>query len=22
MTDLPEWARLLDLRPHPEGGWF
>jgi uncharacterized protein len=22
MTELPEWARLLDLSPHPEGGWF
>ncbi len=22
MTDLPEWARRLDLSPHPEGGWF
>ncbi|OSC39443.1 cupin domain-containing protein [Mycobacterium decipiens] len=22
MTELPEWARLLDLDPHPEGGWF
>ena len=21
-TDLPEWARRLDLSPHPEGGWF
>ena len=20
--DLPEWARDLDLRPHPEGGWY
>lgn len=19
---LPEWARELDLSPHPEGGWF
>ncbi len=19
---LPEWARSLDLRPHPEGGWY
>jgi len=22
MTELPEWARTLDLAPHPEGGWF
>ena len=22
MTDLPDWARQLDLAPHPEGGWF
>jgi uncharacterized protein len=22
MSDLPEWARRLDLSPHPEGGWF
>ena len=22
MTDLPDWARQLDLQPHPEGGWF
>ena len=22
MTELPEWVRLLALRPHPEGGWF
>lgn len=22
MTDLPNWARELDLAPHPEGGWF
>jgi len=22
MTELPDWARLLDLAPHPEGGWF
>lgn len=22
MTDLPDWARRLDLQPHPEGGWF
>jgi len=22
MTDLPGWARGLDLRPHPEGGWY
>lgn len=22
MTDLPDWARQLDLSPHPEGGWF
>jgi predicted cupin superfamily sugar epimerase len=22
MEDLPEWARGLDLAPHPEGGWF
>jgi len=20
--ELPEWARALDLRPHPEGGWY
>ena len=20
--ELPEWARDLDLRPHPEGGWY
>ena len=19
---LPEWARSLDLQPHPEGGWY
>lgn len=22
MTELPDWARRLDLAPHPEGGWF
>ena len=22
MTELPGWARTLDLAPHPEGGWF
>ncbi len=22
MTELPEWARKLDLAPHPEGGWY
>ncbi len=22
MTDLPDWVRQLDLRPHPEGGYF
>jgi uncharacterized protein len=22
MTELPSWARTLDLAPHPEGGWF
>lgn len=22
MTELPGWARQLDLQPHPEGGWF
>ena len=22
MTELPDWARRLDLSPHPEGGWF
>jgi len=22
MTELPDWARQLDLQPHPEGGWF
>jgi predicted cupin superfamily sugar epimerase len=22
MADLPDWARQLDLAPHPEGGWF
>jgi predicted cupin superfamily sugar epimerase len=22
MTELPDWARQLDLAPHPEGGWF
>jgi len=21
-ADLPDWARDLDLRPHPEGGWY
>ena len=22
MTELPDWARILELSPHPEGGWF
>lgn len=22
MTELPDWACELDLKPHPEGGWF
>lgn len=22
MTELPGWARKLDLSPHPEGGWY
>ena len=22
MTELPDWARPLNLAPHPEGGWF
>ena len=22
MTALPDWARGLDLTPHPEGGWY
>ena len=22
MSDLPDWARRLDLAPHPEGGYF
>jgi predicted cupin superfamily sugar epimerase len=22
MQELPDWARRLDLSPHPEGGWF
>ncbi|SRX93807.1 hypothetical protein [Rhodococcus jostii RHA1] [Mycobacterium shimoidei] len=22
MTELPDWARRLDLAPNPEGGWF
>ncbi|MCL2533813.1 MAG: cupin domain-containing protein [Nocardiaceae bacterium] len=22
MTGFPEWARALDLLPHPEGGWY
>ena len=22
MTELPDWAKRLDLSPHPEGGWF
>jgi uncharacterized protein len=22
MGELPDWARRLDLSPHPEGGWF
>ncbi|MBV9088455.1 MAG: cupin domain-containing protein [Mycobacteriaceae bacterium] len=21
-TELPDWARRLELSPHPEGGWF
>lgn len=21
-TDRPAWAELLDLAPHPEGGWY
>lgn len=21
-ADLPAWAAALDLRPHPEGGWY
>ncbi|RNM12600.1 cupin domain-containing protein [Nocardioides pocheonensis] len=21
-SDLPTWAASLDLRPHPEGGWY
>ena len=20
--ELPDWAKRLDLSPHPEGGWF
>jgi len=22
VTSLPDWARELDLSPHPEGGWY
>jgi hypothetical protein len=22
VTDLPDWAADLGLRPHPEGGWY
>ncbi|WP_422744894.1 cupin domain-containing protein [Mycobacterium sp. WMMD1722] len=22
MSELPSWARKLDLSPHPEGGWY
>lgn len=22
MSELPTWTRHLDLRPHPEGGWY
>ena len=22
MTELPDWARQLELSPHPEGGWY
>ena len=22
MSEFPDWARRLDLAPHPEGGWF
>ncbi|MFC9787104.1 cupin domain-containing protein [Rhodococcus sp. NPDC127528] len=22
MAELPDWARTLDLTPHPEGGWY
>ncbi|WP_072691239.1 cupin domain-containing protein [Rhodococcus marinonascens] len=22
MAEIPEWARPLDLLPHPEGGWY
>jgi predicted cupin superfamily sugar epimerase len=22
MTEFPDWARSLDLSPHPEGGWY
>lgn len=22
MSELPEWARQLDLAPHPRGGWY
>ncbi len=22
MSELPDWARPLDLAPNPEGGWF
>ncbi|MHC3003520.1 cupin domain-containing protein [Gordonia metallireducens] len=21
-SELPDWAKSLDLQPHPEGGWF
>lgn len=22
MGDVPEWAKALELEPHPEGGWY
>ena len=22
MTDIPEWAKRLEMSPHPEGGWY
>jgi uncharacterized protein len=22
MMELPDWARRLEMSPHPEGGWF
>ena len=22
VTELPDWAKQLDLSPHPEGGWY